>query len=144
MNLKPTHPDDLPLLAATLRACDLKEIELGTASLPLEAVTTACGYSDFTQSIWTEAGLLAGSGGVAARQPGVGSIWMLGSPELESIPLSFLRACRPAIARAHALYPTLACAAWRENALHLNWLRWLGFTQNDVGHPHFIPHYRHV
>ncbi|MDR6455499.1 hypothetical protein [Variovorax paradoxus] len=143
MNLRPVEHGDTFEVAARLRACDRQEIALGSGRVPLYVLQDAV-KAGFSQAICTDQDVPVAIWGIAPLTPGVGSIWMLGTPELESIPLSFLRACRPALARAHALYPTLACAAWRENALHLNWLRWLGFTANDVGHPHFIPHYRHV
>jgi len=144
MNLRPAIPPDCWRLAANLRDCDRQELALSGEGSEGFKVIRAWHGSPICEAIETPSGELAGIWGVQPLSLGIGSIWMLGTPELESIPLSFLRACKPSIQKAHAQYPTLACAPWRENALHLNWLRWLGFTQNDVGHPHFIPHYRHV
>lgn len=137
------HPDCLDLVT-NLRDCDRQELALSGGDSDETKVIRAWHRSPMCEAILTPDHKLAGIWGVQPLSPGVGSIWMLGTPALESIPLSFLRACRPSILKAHKQYPTLACAPWRDNALHLAWLKWLGFTPNDVGHQHFIPHYRHV
>lgn len=145
MNLYPATRGACLLLSSTLRACDRQEIALGSGRAPFAVLWDSVQASAIAESIETPEGNLAGIWGVTPTdKPEFGSIWMLGSEHLERIPLSFLRACKPAIGRAHALYPSLVCAPWRENDLHLQWLAWLGFKFYDVGHPTFLPHYRHV
>lgn len=145
MTLRPTTPHDVTHVAARLREADKRELALsqpGKAHLQIvqEAVVGSVILQTIATNLHTQEAV-----GIWGVQPHneIGSIWMVGTPGLESVSLSFLRACRPAIARAHGRFRVLACAAHRDNTLHLNWLRWLGFTANDVGHPHFIS-YTHV
>ena len=146
MILRPTYLEDVIQLSRTLRDCDRAEIALGSGLSPFKTLSNSWASSDFCVTIETPSGAIAGIWGVAPVLPcySAGSIWMLGSDELDTIPTSFLKACRPAIARAHALYPLLICAPWRGNSLHLRWLRWLGFSLTEVGHPHFLKASRHV
>lgn len=142
MNLRPTTPYDVSYISDRLRQADKRELSTALPGIPFrQIVKEAVASSAICETI--EWGGPIGVWGVVPF-PEFGSIWMVSTDQLEAVSLPFLRACRPAIGRAHALFPTLACGPHRDNTLHLNWLRWLGFTQNDVGHPHFIPHYRHV
>lgn len=145
MILRPATHDDCVDLAPRLRGCDLAEIALGSGREPLNVLTGAVAQG-FSQAICTDSGHPVAVWGVTPIDPtpGLGSIWMLGSGEIETVSLPFLRACRPSIEAQHERYPTLICAPWRENALHLRWLRWLGFTLEEVGHPHFLKATRHV
>ncbi|KAF1049329.1 hypothetical protein [Xylophilus sp.] len=145
MNLRPATIDDCWTLADSLRSKDLQELSLvADGASPLDKALRAWAGSEVCEAFETDAGQLVCVWGVQ-RFPGrLGSIWMLGTPRIEEVPLSFLRACRPVIARASAGFDVLGCAPWRENALHLRWLSWLGFTPRDTGHPVFLPHYLHV
>lgn len=138
MILKPTVLADVHYLAQRIRACDRMEIQLGSGAKPIDVLRKAVNRSVIRETITTPSGSIAGIWGVVPIQDDLGSIWMLGSADLETIPTSFLKACRPAVAQAHVKFPTLVCAPWRENHLHLRWLRWLGFTIEEVGHPHFL------
>lgn len=58
---------------------------------------------------------------------GVGSPWLLGTPEIENVPLTFLRESKRWIAETHKEYPIMTNIADERNEIHLKWLRWLGF-----------------
>lgn len=144
MILRPATRGDCLELSATLRACDRQEIALGSGRNPFTVLWEAVSRSDFSETIETLGGDVAGIWGVTpTHQPTVGAIWMLGSDHLEAVSLPFLRASGPSIARALDLYPILACASWRGNPLHHRWLRWLGFEQFEQ-HGEFYVFIRHV
>lgn len=144
MNLRPATRGDCLELSATLRVCDRQEIAMGSGRNPFVVLWEAVSRSDISETIETPEGEVAGIWGVTlSHQPTVGSIWMLGSDHLGSVSTPFLRASAPSIAKAHALYPILACASWRGNTLHHRWLRWLDFKQFEA-HGEFIVFIRHV
>lgn len=144
MNLRPATRGDCLELSATLRACDRQEIALGSGRNPFVVLWDAVSGADFSETIETPQGGIAGIWGVTpTHQPKVGAIWMLGSDHLEAVSTPFLRASAPSIAKAQARYPSLACASWRGNALHHRWLRWLDFKQFEQ-HGEFIVFVRHV
>lgn len=146
MILRPATRGDCLELSATLRECDRQEIALGSGRSPFTVLWDSVSRSDFSETIETPGGDVAGIWGVVPTpNASVGSIWMLGSNHLESVSIPFLKASAPSIAKAHARYPTLMCASWRGNALHHKWLQWLGFTPMvGMSMPDFIPFFRHV
>jgi hypothetical protein len=139
-----TQPRDTWNLANDLRPEDLQEIALGSGRDPHDVLMDGWHRSDICETVWARAGIPAAIWGVTPTpESKLGSIWMLASPEIESVSLPFLRACQPRIDRAHALYPVLACASWRGNDLHHRWLRWLRFKEAER-HGEFIVFVRHV
>lgn len=135
-------PEQIRFVADNLRPADVRELTLSQPSKSLYQVVREAVYgSRLAYVLHDSRGPLALWG--VQEFNGIGSVWMVATPRLESVPLSFLRLCKPALSLARRLYPQLACAAHRGNTLHLDWLRWLGFTPTDVGHPHFII-YTHV
>lgn len=142
MILRPATRGDCFDLAPRLRECDRQEIAKGSGRVPLYVLQDAVA-AGFAQAICTEVDLPVAIWGVVRLTSDLGSIWMLGSPEIESVSLPFLRACLPSIEAQHESYPTLVCASWRGNDLHHRWLRWLGF-QEDGQFGEFIRFVRHV
>lgn len=66
---------------------------------------------------------------------GIGSPWLLGTDELATHSLRFLRRCRPYVRRMLGVYPTLVNHVDDRNEASKEWLRWLGF---ELGEP--APH----
>jgi hypothetical protein len=144
MNLRPATIDDCWSLAPRLRSQDLQEIAHGSGLGALDAVVGAWKNSHFREAICTDDGLVVAIWGVTSTpQEGLGSIWMLGSPEIELVSLPFLRACEPRVRAQHERYRFLACASWRGNHTHHHWLRWLRFKEAER-HGEFIVFVRHV
>lgn len=132
-----TAPSDILTLARTLRAPDREELFLGTGQPdPVDSLRDAVATSGICESLRFNDGELAAIWGVVPLPTASGSIWMLCSDAVEWRSSQFLRACPGLVQYAHATYPTLLCAPWRGNALHLRWLEWLGFTPGAV-HGHF-------
>jgi len=61
--------------------------------------------------------------------PGVGFIWMHGTPDIAGAGRwAFLRSGRYGVAELQGKYALLVCYADSRNTLHTRWLRWMGFT----------------
>lgn len=143
MNLRPATLHDCLSLADRLRPCDLTEIAKGSGRRPVDVLMESVRDSSFCQAITTDDDLVVALWGVVPLNPDSGAIWMLGSPEIASVSLPFLRACEPSVASQLEVYPKLVCASWRGNRLHHRWLLWLGFVQ--IGnHDEFHIFQRHV
>jgi hypothetical protein len=140
MILRPSTLKDCVDLAPRLRPCDVAELALeGTA--PLAALEHGLTRGTLCETIATDSGLVVGMWGVVPLEAGpFASIWMVGAPEIEKVSKSFIRACRPAIARAHGTAHCLLAQAWIENHVHLNWLSWLGFKPL-ARHRHYLIHH---
>ena len=139
------HPKILDVfdLARNLRADDRRELFLGTGqSDASQSIRDAIAASSICEAVRFNDGALAAIWGVVPLE-GLGSIWMLTSDRVESRPSQFLRVCPGLVQYAHTEFSTLICAPWRGNALHLRWLRWLGFTPGQVvGHFQIHNHVR--
>ncbi|KQV99969.1 hypothetical protein ASC87_19910 [Rhizobacter sp. Root1221] len=140
MILRPATPHDCLDLAPRLRSCDVAELDL-EGTRPVDALRYGLSHGALCEAITTNTGLVVGVWGVVPLEPNAASIWMVGSPEIERISRSFIRACRPAIERAYGIAPTLFASAWAENHVHLNWLRWLGFKPLASKGPYLIHHH---
>ena len=117
---------DPSFLAPLLRKSDVDEITASTGESPVEALTTALEVSRRTFTVLSSDTPVA-MFGVADYSEGVGSMWLLGSDELFlKHPITFLRESRRWIATLHEDYPVLWNVVDARNAIHIQWLRWLG------------------
>ena len=130
--IRPAAPEDIPALAAAMRAADVAEVLASSGQGPDEALRASLAIS--TQA-WT--GLIDGEPvcmfGVAAVSilSGRGAPWMLGADRLERYPMTFLRRCRSCVAAMSAVYPSLENYVDERNTLSKRWLGWLGFKLAD-------------
>lgn len=62
-----------------------------------------------------------------------GLVWLLGTPEIEKIPVTFLRKSMQVLDRLYEVTCTrlLYNHTWEGNPVHHKWLKWLGFTFLD-------------
>ncbi|MCC3733710.1 hypothetical protein LLS47_12305 [Rouxiella badensis] len=68
----------------------------------------------------------------ASLLTGFGVPWLVGSDKLESVQVTFLRHCRPALSAIQQLYPRLENFVDARNTAAKSWLHWLGFTLQDA------------
>ena len=57
-----------------------------------------------------------------------GAIWMVGTEDLKKISLSFIRNCKGVCDVLQKDYQLLNNFVDARNTLHINWLKWMGFT----------------
>lgn len=79
-----------------------------------------CGYYDDTPV------LLFGVVPLDTAQP-IGTVWCLGTEEIERHPFPLYRMGRQWVDKLTARYSALANYVHADNALAIKWLRWLGF-----------------
>lgn len=129
--IRKARPEDVALIAAHARPADVAEMAaLGTTVA--EALADGLARSD-----WAMTGCVDGVPvcmfGVAPVSilAGEGAPWMLAAEGLEAVQLTFLRMCRPVVARMQASYPRLMNVVDSRNVTAIRWLRWLGFAFDD-------------
>lgn len=123
-------------LAANLRPADLDEIEATSEEPPLASLLSSLLASDMA---WV--GLRGGTPvcifGVAPTPlPGAGNVWMMGTPEIDEIPVAFLRRTGPYLRQMHERYPLLWNYIDARNRKSMDWLDWSGFRLLEA-HPHY-------
>jgi hypothetical protein len=77
---------------------------------------------DEAYAVWTQSSL------VCLYGVNAGTVWLLGTTELDARMLSLCRHARPIISRWLAKYGELSNLTHSRNTAVLRWLRWLGFT----------------
>lgn len=142
MKLITATPEHIARLGDYMRLEDRQELELIRPEQSYrKTLQEQWDTSVIAEAILNDDGSLAGVWGVSLMHglpEGYGAIWLLGTPDLDKEPTAFLRESPRAIGRAHFRFPYLVCTPWRENHLHLKWLKWCGFHVADCGHPHFL------
>lgn len=135
MVLRPATLDDCLGLLPRLRAVDRTEIAL-SGSDPETCLREAWTRGAITEAICTADGAVVGVWGVVLLEP-IGSIWMLGTPEIAKVSRAFIRACQTSVDAAQERFPRLGCLSWDGNVAHRKWLRWLGFEATSIKHNGF-------
>ena len=102
------------------------------------AAYTSVLHSDVALAICTETDEvvgLCGCGAVGREAPGIGSVWMVGTPELVRPPMhrELIRHTPAILDLFHMRYPVLMNYVWANNTRTLNWLRHLGFILTPIG-----------
>ena len=117
-------------LAPRLRMADLQEIQAASGSNPIYALQEGAEHSVPSCTIIGNNGFVAGMFGVLPEKDGYGRVWLLGSDELVSKPLSrqFLKECRSYLHVMERNYQLLGNLIDERNTVHVRWLKWLGFS----------------
>lgn len=116
-------------LAKCLRKADLDELSHVCGLDPESALLYSFACSDFayTAKLGDQMIMMFGVGGI----PGMGVPWMLASDLLMNFKVKFVRECRPYVHAMLQRYGHLENWVWAGNAVHIQWLKWLGFTILD-------------
>lgn len=124
-----TAKEDIPYLAVNLRNEDRAEI-LASSGLPPEvALEMGRVISRRCRTICMSDGTPAGIYGVSdTKIKGLGSIWLLATPDLLKVQRQFLRECREGISEISQGYSCVFNYTDARNAVHHKWLKWCGFT----------------
>lgn len=116
---------DCTELAATMRQEDVQELWHHSRTCPLDALVNGFEWGSCKTVEWQ--GRVVAMFGVSGEVHGVGICWMLASDELVKIKKSFLKECSKYVRDMHKDYPVLGNMVWAGNAVHIQWLKWLGF-----------------
>lgn len=121
-------------IADNLRQSDLDEIEAMSGRDPTETVFGSVGLSSHAYVVTDRDFFpVAVFGAAPYPLPGVGIVWMVGTPGIDREALAIGRASRAAFNRLNEAYPI---ALWNyiddRNHLSKRWLRWGGFKEIDT------------
>ena len=118
---------DAEELAITMRQADRDEILHSNCGSPLSALLTGIHLSASTHTIeWN--GKVVAIFGVCGTKGEVGVPWMLGTDDIKRCRKSLLRGCREVVDGYAKDFPYLTNACWSKNVVHIDWIKWLGFT----------------
>lgn len=122
--------EDAVDMAPRLREADLKEIRAGGLTAdPVEALLAGINCPDPCYVAVDEEDkpqIIFGTN--PSDEPFLGYVWMMATDAIQGNWVQVLRETRPWINRIKGDYRVLANAVHAENAVHIRWLRWAGFT----------------
>lgn len=128
--MRPATQEDALYLAPRLREADSREVRALTG-LPPEAVVPQC--LEASDAAWTgcadggEPAFICGTQPVFGV-PDVGWVWMVGSDLIFKHRWELLNRSKEALPLVHSRYPILTNHVDERNTLHIQWLRWMGFS----------------
>jgi hypothetical protein len=124
-----TTEKDIPHLAVNLREEDKAEIQAGSGLEPQMALMLGLKVSRRCRTICMSDGTPTGIYGVNDTAiKGLGSIWLLATPDLLKVQRQFLRECREGISEISQGYSCVFNYTDARNSVHHKWLKWCGFT----------------
>ena len=136
MFLKPQTPKphlrlaseiDCIYLSENLRKEDIQEIQAVTGLPPLLSLLTGLKMSSVPLVICNADCKPVAMLGVVPNGL-IGFIWMVGTDDLKKISLSFLRNSKDVCDVLKGKHQILHNYVDKRNKLHINWLKWMGFT----------------
>ena len=136
MFLKPQTPKphlrlaseiDCIYLSENLRKEDIQEIQAVTGLPPLLSLLTGLKMSSVPLVICNSDCKPVAMLGVVPNGL-IGFIWMVGTDDLKKISLSFLRNSKDVCDVLKGKHQILHNYVDKRNKLHVNWLKWMGFT----------------
>lgn len=136
--MSPRHPilkphlriateDDCIYLSKNLRDDDYREIQAVTGLPALISLLTGLKISSVPLVICDDQSKPVAMLGVVPTGL-IGSIWMVGTDDLKKISLSFLRHSKKVCDVLKGKHQVLHNYVDKRNKLHINWLKWMGFT----------------
>lgn len=126
-HLRVATEQDCIYLSKNLRKEDYQEIKAVSGLSPLVSLIIGLKISDVPLVICDENNKPVAMLGVVP-QGLFGVIWMVGTEELKKISLSFIKNCKGVCKVLQKNYQLLCNFVDARNTLHINWLKWMGFT----------------
>ncbi|QDP62657.1 MAG: putative scaffold protein [Prokaryotic dsDNA virus sp.] len=130
LDIRPAEGVDIEIIAADMRPADLAEIEATGTVDPYLALSNAMELSMPSCFTMTADDLPIAMFGISSVEliPDFGSIWLLGTEEIERHPTAFLRLCKSVLPRLMTPYDMVFNLMDVRNELHVKFVKWLGFT----------------
>lgn len=123
--------EDVLFVASNMRQGDVEECKAGGFT-PLDALTFSYASSFVAYTLLTPQDVPAAILGVSPSpvSDSLGVLWMLGTDDIKTHKFTFLRNCKPYLSYLFEITGKEAFYnyTYHENALHHQWLKWLGFT----------------
>ncbi|WP_052513890.1 hypothetical protein [Bosea sp. LC85] len=129
LSIRPAKPEDIAYIAARMRLADVEEIVSASEMTPAQALTLGFNASLRPLVADNQEGKPVCMFGVAPMpEPLVGSVWLLGTDAVKDNRMSFLRLSKTMTTEFHRDFPVLMNCVDERNAVHIGWLRWLGYS----------------
>ena len=132
VEVRPATEDDVLALHDRLRPEDEAEVKAACGHSPMKSLLHGLQHG----KCWTVEyeGRPAAMFGVikSTLDPTIGYVWLLGSPDIDEFPVTFLRQSEQWLLTAAEGYEVLTNYVDCRNSVHLKWLRWLGFALGRV------------
>jgi len=122
--------DDVVYLSQNLRQRDVEELE-ASGTTPFDALSTGYHISDPCFTLLSAKGEAIGMVGVGeGGYDDMGAIWMLGAKGIEDIPMTLLKNSKKVLDLLWegTDYNGFYNYVYSNNQLHIDWLKWLGFS----------------
>lgn len=120
---------DIDHLAENLRSNDVAELDAQSGLTPRKALEMALVFAKECRVISDDNDVPIGVYGVSDTNiKGLGSIWMMATPDLIKHQRQFLRECREGISDISQGYSCVFNYTDARNTVHHKWLKWCGFT----------------
>lgn len=132
---RPSVDTDVLPLAHAMRSEDVAEVWAANHHTPMTALTLGLLHSDLCYTIEREGEVIGMFGVAPSGEPNVGRPWLLASPKLPEIKREFIEQTPKYIDLFHTRYPLLSNLVDERNALHIRWLKRVGFVFIKR-HPH--------
>jgi len=137
----PARPEDIPAIAEDMREADRREVWASHRHTPIQALENSLVRAEMAWTCLIE--------GVPAFMWGVcrmgslltlrGSPWLLGTNLFfrahKALHREFLRQCPDYVARMQERFPRLENYIHSKNRLSIRWLKWCGFTLDNMPVP---------
>ena len=128
--VRPALPEDVAIIAASLRAADAVELWASNRTTGTECMAFGMRYSDRAWTGTVDGVPVAMFGAVPSSMLGrIGVPWMVGTTALDRLRAqkALLRESKPALSGMISRYDTLANVVDARNGAAIRWLRWIGF-----------------
>lgn len=128
---RPSEVGDIIPVAIAMREEDKAEVRAGCGQTPTEALMYCYFKGAPCMTMVGRSGNRVGMWGVVDQGERVGRIWLLATDELvadKPNSIQFLRQAKHWLAEMLGQYDVLYNYADARNAVHIKWLRWMGFT----------------
>lgn len=122
----PTNLKHIGELSNTMRQEDKDEIFHLARLTPGEALAQSYNCSSYIRTALLDGSVVCIFGISKVGERGIP--WMLASPLLMKVRKTFLRECRKYLEEMSQGVTSLDNVAWSKNTVHIQWLKWLGFT----------------
>lgn len=134
ITFRPATADDARHIGLNLRASDAREVALMRPDLPAPVAVEVSRASSIFSRVAEVDGKTAVIFGVtpSGARLGWGVPWLLATDDAMPVAKRLVRQCRPQVDDMHREFACLHNIVHRENHVSINWLRWLGFTVDEV------------
>lgn len=119
---------DVMLISPELREEDRAELTAASGMTPYFALERSFEGTPDCRVGLDEHGRYLCIGGVVPWTGGRGVIWLLATPAILDQRVTFLRHSKAWVERLQRQYPILCNCVDERNTVHIEWLKWLGFT----------------